>query len=149
MKICNVFWISANLVWKQKFGQNLPKIRNFSSLNQKMGLPKSCLNQTFYLLKFWEQWNSSLNRKTSLNRTCLNRKFTVFCFRKLLWLTVRKICSWDQEEPFEIFEITKTIYSNSERSQQFFSNMLLEFYIIINWNTFKVSIGANNLDLET
>ena len=55
----------------------------------------------------------------------------------------------DQEETFEIFEIPETIYSNSERSQQFFSNMLLEFYIIINWNTFKVSIGANNLDLET
>ena len=38
-----------------------------------MGLPKSCLNQAFYVLKFWELWNSSLKRKTSLNR-----KFTVF-----------------------------------------------------------------------
>ena len=42
-----------------------------------MGFKKSSWNQTFYILKFWEQWNSSLNGKTSLNRTCLNRKFTV------------------------------------------------------------------------
>ena len=51
----------------------------------------------------------------------------VFCFRKLFWLTVRKICPWDQEEPFEIFEITKSIYSNSERSQQFFRQIFIKY----------------------
>ena len=62
------------------FARNCPfylEMLDFSSLNRKMGFKKPSLNQTFYVLKFWEQWNSSLNRKTSLNRTCLNRKFTV------------------------------------------------------------------------
>ena len=60
---------------------------------------------------------------------------------KLFWPTVRKNCSSDQEKLFEIqgwrpriwkiFEITRTIYSNSERSEQFlvtecFFNLFLE-----------------------
>ena len=35
---------------------------------------------------------------------------------KLFWPTVRKNCSIDQEK---LFEITRTIYSNSEKSEQF------------------------------
>ena len=48
---------------------------------------------------------------------------------KLFWPTVRKKCSSDPEKTFEIrgcrtriceiFEITRTIHSNSERSEQF------------------------------
>ena len=60
---------------------------------------------------------------------------------KLFWLTVRKNSSSDRKKPFEIrgwrprvfktFEITRTIYSNSERSEQFlvtecFFNLFLE-----------------------
>ena len=60
---------------------------------------------------------------------------------KLFWPTVRKHCSSDREKLFEIwgwrprifknFEITRTIYSNSERSEQFlvtecFFNLFLE-----------------------
>ena len=39
---------------------------------------------------------------------------------KLFWPTVRKNCSSDREKLFKTFEITTTIYSNSERSGQFF-----------------------------
>ena len=64
---------------------------------------------------------------------------------KLFWPTVRKNCSSDQEKllKFEAegrefekkFEITRTIYSNSERSEQFlatecFFNLFLEVYHI-------------------
>ena len=59
---------------------------------------------------------------------------------KLFWPTVRKNCSSDQEKllkfeaegrVFSIFEITRTIYSNGERSEQFsvtecFFNLCLE-----------------------
>ena len=62
-------------------------------------------------------------------------------FQKLFWLTVRKNCSSVREKTFviqgwrprvcKIFEITRTIYSNSERSEQFlvtecFFNLFLE-----------------------
>ena len=49
---------------------------------------------------------------------------------KLFWPTVRKNCPSDREKTYEIrgwrpricknFEITRTIYSNNERSEQFF-----------------------------
>jgi hypothetical protein len=60
---------------------------------------------------------------------------------KLFWPTVRKKCSSNRERTLEIrgwrpricktFEITRTIYSNSERSEQFlvtecFFNLFLE-----------------------
>jgi hypothetical protein len=41
-------------------------------------------------------------------------------FQKLFWPTMRKICSTDQEKICKIFEITRIIYSNSERSVHFF-----------------------------
>ena len=50
---------------------------------------------------------------------------------KLFWPTVRKYCSSDRENFFKNFEITRTICSNSERSEQFlvtqcFFNLFLE-----------------------
>ena len=51
---------------------------------------------------------------------------------KLFWPTVRRNCSSDREKLFwKLFEITRTIYSNSERSEQFlvtecFFNLVLE-----------------------
>ena len=50
---------------------------------------------------------------------------------KLFWPTVRKNCSSAREKICKIFEITRTIYSNSGRSEQFlvtecFFNLLLE-----------------------
>ena len=65
------YQIYSNLakIWA-KFAKNL----EFFFLKSKNELPKSCLNQTFYVLK---QWNSFLIWKTALNRKCLNQKFIV------------------------------------------------------------------------
>ena len=72
---------------------------------------------------------------------CVVNKEIGILLLKLFWPTVRKNCSSDREKllKFEaegrefakIFEITRTIYSNSERSEQFlvtecFFNLFLE-----------------------
>ena len=67
---------------------------------------------------------------------------------KLFWPTVRKNYSSDQEKTFEI---TLTIYSNSERSEQFlvtecFFNLFLEIsQILKNRNWKKLQLGFRNL----
>ena len=122
MKISNVFWMSANLVWKvtkfililQKFGQNLPKIWNFSSLNQKMGFLKSSLNQTFYVLKFWEQWNSSLNRKTSyVLKSKIHFNNMIIQYRNWPAFGIIKAFFWALSDRSNIFDgITNNIMVN-------------------------------------
>ena len=103
-----------------------------------------------YLLKFWFllwrlfwPWSILLSGLESFSTSPLAASFfsTVsgILFPKFFWPTVRKKCSSDREKllKFEaegrgkIFEITRTIYSNSERSEQFlvtecFSNLFLE-----------------------
>ena len=82
---------------------------------------------------------------------------------KLFWSTARKKCSSDQEKlsKFEAegrevakitrTKITRTIYSNSERSEQFlvpecFFNLFLEVSQI--WCIIKILIRKNNWDSE-
>ena len=79
---------------------------------------------------------------------------------KLFWPTLRKNCSSDQEKFFwnsrlkaKFFEITRTIYSNSERSEQFlvtecFFNLFLEVSQIKKIRTIIFKIGKNYWNLE-
>ena len=90
------------------------------------------------------KWKSKLkrdqkspNRKGKLKS---NRKRYGILLPKLFWPTVRKNCSSDREKllkfeaegwEFQNFEITRTIYSNSESSEQFlvtecFFNLFIE-----------------------
>ena len=77
---------------------------------------------------------------------------------KLFWPTVRKKMFWWSRKTFEIrgwkprifkiFEITWTIYSNSERSEQFlvtecFFNLFLEVSQIYKIRTIIIQIGKN------
>ena len=48
---------------------------------------------------------------------------------KLFWPTVRKNCSSDREKLSKNFEITRTICSNSERSEQYISSLWLKSQI--------------------
>ena len=71
---------------------------------------------------------------------CFYQKFRRFgiMLPKLFCPTVRKNCSSDREKTFEIrdwrprickiFEITRTIYSNSERPEQFFETEYFNFF---------------------
>ena len=57
-------------------------------------------------------------------------------------------------ENLQIFEITKTVFSNSERSEQFlktecFFNLFLEVFQTEYMRTIRIQIGENNWDLET
>ena len=71
---------------------------------------------------------------TFLSTGCANRWRNVILLPKLFWPTVRKNCSSDRELlkfEAENFEITRTINSNSERSEQClvtecFFNLFLE-----------------------
>ena len=83
---------------------------------------------------------------------------------KLSWYTVRKKCSSEWEKKNDIrgwrpricknFEITRTIHSNSERSEQFlvtecFFNLFLVVFQIEQIRTIIIQIGKNYWDLET
>ena len=83
---------------------------------------------------------------------------------KLFWLAVRKNCTCDREKPLEIrgwrprickiFEITRTIYTNSARSEQFletdcFFNLFLEVPHILWTRKIIIQIGKNHWDSET
>ena len=81
---------------------------------------------------------------------------------KLFWPTVRKNCSSDRENFWnsrlkaripKIFEITRTIYSNSERSEQFLVkecsfNLFLEVSQIQKIRTIIIQIGKNYWDSD-
>ena len=70
---------------------------------------------------------------------------------------MRKICSCDQEKllKFEAegreFEITRTIYSNSKRSEQFLKqNVFLTCsWIFLRSRTIIIEIGKKNWNFET
>ena len=67
---------------------------------------------------------------------------------------MRKNCSSDREKIFKIFEITRTIYSNSERSEQLlvtecFFNLFLEVSHVSKIRKIIIQNGKNNWDLET
>ena len=77
---------------------------------------------------------------------------------------MRKNCSSDREKllKFEAegrefaknFEITRTIYSNNKRSEQFlvtecFFNLFLEVSHVSKFGTIAIQIGKNDWDLET
>ena len=54
-------------------------------------------------------------------------------------------------ENLQIFEITKTVFSNSERSEQFlktecFFNLFLEVFQTEYMRTIRIQIGENNWD---
>ena len=73
---------------------------------------------------------------------------------------MRKNCSSDREKLLTLeaecreFEITRTIYSNSERSEQFsiaecFFNLFLEVSHVQQIRTLKIQIGKKYWDLKT
>ena len=68
------FWNCSKIVKKSLF---FNIFRNFSFLNQTLGLRKSFLNQTTYVLKNRLYQQSFLNRDSFLNRAFLNRDSTV------------------------------------------------------------------------
>ena len=99
----------------------------------------------------------------SLLKSFFSRYSNLFLLPKLFWPTVRKNCSSDWEKTFEIrgwklrifkiFEITWTIYSNSERSEQFlvtecFFKLFLEISQISKNRRIIIQIGKNYWDLE-
>ena len=85
----------------------------------------------------------------------ITHMYTGILFRKLFWLTVRKNCSSDQEKLLKmrwwrpiffwnILGINRTIYSNSDRSEQIlkqntFFNLLLDIsqIFVFNWGGIK------------
>ena len=81
----------------------------------------------------------------------------VFCYQNCSDLLWEKNCSSDREKLFEIrgwrprickfFEITRTIYSNSERSEQFLEqkNFLTCYWSLVLNN---LRIRTNNWDVE-
>ena len=100
-------------------------------------LANVCSNSTIckFLFSFaWVSWckfSSSLANSSNFSWCCLQSEEgrNGILLPKLFWPTVRKNCSSDQEKTFEIrgwrprickiFEITRLIYSNCERSEQF------------------------------
>ena len=98
-----------------------------------------------FLLHFREEWINGI------------------LFPKLFWPSLRKKCSWDREfffrnsglkvQNLHIFEITRSIFLNSERSEQLLKqNTFLTCYwrfleIEYIW-TIKIPIGANDRGVE-
>ena len=85
--------------------------------------------------------------------TCCEK--IVFCYQNcsdLLWekivLVIEKNFWISRLRIFKIFEITRTIYSNSERSEQF---LVTECFFNLFWRfrTMQIQIGKNNWDSET
>ena len=63
--------------------------------------------------------DSMVSASISVWRLDWQREKNAIFFPKLFCLTVRKNCSSDRENFFKFFEITWTIYSKSEKSQNF------------------------------
>ena len=73
---------------------------------------------------------------------------------KLFWPTVRKIVLVIEKKLNKIFEINRTIYSNSERSEQFFVTkcffkLFQEVSHVSKMRTIRIQIGKRYWDLET
>ena len=90
----------------------------------------------FYEYQIWsheysEGVNTLAEFETDLTCSWKNPPINGILIPKLFWSTVRKKISSDREKNSKIFEIIRTICSNSERSEQFlvtecFFNLFLE-----------------------
>ena len=109
------FWIffSSCRILMEKYPS---KSTNWAAVKNKLNVKNYHHNQTFHYLKNY-----------------LNMQVFGILFTKLFWPSVRKtfeIGGW-RPRIFKNLEITRTIYSNSERSEQFlvtecFFNLFLE-----------------------
>ena len=90
-KNCQKFWISQKNC--QKLGTLLKIVKKhpiflnisvkFSFLNRTLGLRKSLIIQTTYVLKIWLFQQFSLNRDFFLNHSFFNRDSSVLCIPKI------------------------------------------------------------------
>ena len=119
-------------------------------------------NYSFFLSIYISciKWNSRTKTEDKTKLTLKSNYKNGILWPDWFWPNVRKNCSSDQEKllrlkakNFPIFEITRTIYSNSEWLEQFlvtewFFNLFLEVsQISKNW-TIIIQIGKKYWDLK-
>ena len=99
----------------------------------------------------------SFSQNKGIAKGELHNLFSIFCLKKngillpkLFWPTVRKKCSSDRGKllKFEAegrkFEITRTIYSSSKRSEQF---LVTECFLTCSWR-FLIPNKLEQLELK-
>ena len=150
----NSFWMmnQNDFAWpisKQKPNDQQGKIE--AKKTSTKWLPKILFH--FYLGRWMNGLHSRIFSLASMH------KYGIL-LPKLFWPTVRKKCSKDRENfcnswlKAQNFEITRTIYSNSERSEK---SLVTEWFLTCSWQFLRSSklgqlefkLGRNNWDLET
>ena len=98
-------------------------VSEFSEFSYKFIITYGCLRYSFevflnssWLLQFFEPMHCNAGPEKFLKNNGIS-------LPKLFWPTVRKMCSSGREKLFKIFEITRTIYPNSARPEQFLVNI--------------------------
>ena len=145
-----IFWIFLKSILKSTyiFTAKLGKIKfniEFYKLLKTMKI--SLLVQPYFCLSMFSRDSDIWYFVTKIFQTYCEKKI-VLGIEKNFWNSRLKA------ENLQNFEITRTIYSNSERSEQFlvtefFFNLFLKVSHISNIRIIQIQIGKNYWDLET